>query len=149
MLYFSVGKHPMLSPNKHLHPPTLAWVLVDDVPRHVSDFAALPPGRRPRALCPECARPLTLKLGRVLRHHAAHAAHDRCATTQPETALHVNTKYHLASRLRAAIGAKLPLIVLRSCAGAHTGPCEITEIAEWIRGWDEVVVEGNVETKDG
>ena len=34
----------------------LAWVLVDGTPRHVSDFAALPSRRRPRAICPQCAR---------------------------------------------------------------------------------------------
>src|SRR4051812_34445335 len=80
-------------------PPGLTWAIVDGVPRHVSEFASLRPGQRPRAICPQCARRLTLKLGSVKRHHAAHMAGDVCAATQPETALHLDTKLALAAAL--------------------------------------------------
>src|SRR4051794_827679 len=96
--------------------PGLTWVVVDGVPRHVSEFAALPVGRRPRANCPQCARPLTLKLGTVLRHHAAHAPGDACASTRPETALHLDTKLALASALARATTERR-LSILERCAG--------------------------------
>ena len=124
--------------------PSLAWVIVDGVPTHVSAFASVPPRRRPRAYCPQCARRLTLKLGSVRRHHAAHDPGEVCATTQPETALHVNVKLALASALRGAAGPDATLRVLRTCAGPPARDCKKTLTLDWLRDWDEVVVEHRV-----
>jgi hypothetical protein len=123
--------------------PGLVWVIVDGVPRHVSDFAALAPARRPDACCPGCGRAVTLKLGQVLRHHAAHSAGDVCAATQPETALHLNCKLALARALEEAAAAgggerDAVLTVARRCVEAA---CDETLITEWARGWDAVAVE--------
>ena len=126
--------------------PSLAWVIVDGVPRHVSEFADLSPRRRPRAHCPQCGRQLTLKLGSVRCHHAAHHPGQECAATRPETALHINTKLALASTLRAAAGPDSVLSILRRCAGAASDAdtCYKTLKREWLHGWNEVVVEQRV-----
>src|SRR5689334_8206578 len=108
----------------------LQWVIVDGGARRVSTFASLPRRRRPRAMCPVCARPVILKLGPVLEHHAAHAPGVICATTQPETALHVNCKLALAEALR-----RVSLLEVRR----HCGECDRSEVVEWMRDWDEVL----------
>jgi hypothetical protein len=124
--------------------PVLAWVLVDGAPYHVSTFAELPPRRRPAASCPQCGRRVTLKLGDIRRHHAAHRAGDVCAATHPETALHLNCKFTLAEALRAQAGAEARCATVRRCAGASGEPCDETLITEWLSGWDEVLVEHRV-----
>lgn len=125
---------------------TLEWVIVDGAPRHVSAFADLSPKQRPRALCPQCARRLTLKLGAVRRHHAAHAPGQICASTQPETALHLNTKLALAAALAAASRNDATLKVMRRCAGAAASAptCERTLVGEWLHAWTDVLVEHRV-----
>jgi len=124
---------------------SLVWVVVDGVPRHISAFAHLPPRRRPSARCPQCGRVLTLKLGRVRRHHAAHEPGEVCASTHPETALHINCKLALATALRDAAGSRSTLTILRRCAGAPAvKECARTLTAEWLRDWDEVMVEHRV-----
>lgn len=122
----------------------LTWVIVDGAPRHVSTFANLPPRQRPRAHCPQCARRLTLKLGEVRRHHAAHDAGDACPTTQPETALHLDVKLALATALRSAAGSNAALRVARACAGAPSIRCDKTLISDFLHGWDDVAVEHRV-----
>lgn len=124
---------------------TLCWVIVDGVPRRVSDFVGLSPRKRPRALCPECDRPLTLKLGRVRVHHAAHAPGDICPATRPETALHLAGKFALAERLRVCSGDDATLRIRQRCAGAAgEGECDRVAEREWLRVWDEVHVERRV-----
>ena len=118
----------------------LAWVLVDGQARCVSDFAALPPRRRPRAMCPQCGRKLTLKLGRIRRHHAAHAPDDHCLATQPETALHIDTKLYIAAQLESAASDRR-LVIRRRCEGTPLASCDATRDEEWAHGWDEVLVE--------
>jgi hypothetical protein len=122
---------------------SLEWVIVDGSPRHVSAFAELRPKRRPRAYCPQCARPLTLKLGSIRRHHAAHEPGEVCAATQPETALHINCKLALAATLSAAAGTDAILATRRQCAGptGSASPCSETLVREWLRGWDDVQIE--------
>src|SRR5690242_21696670 len=122
----------------------LAWVLVDGRPRCVSDFATLPPRRRPRATCPECGRRLTLKLGRIRRHHAAHAPNDFCAATQPETALHIDTKLYLAAQLASAVASDPALVIRRRCEGSALETCGAVREERFVEGWDEVVVEAGV-----
>src|SRR4051812_29968773 len=80
----------------------LSWVIVDGVPRHVSEFATLTARRRPAAFCHTCGKRLILKLGDLRRHHAAHRPGADCPTTHPETALHSDCKLALAAALRAA-----------------------------------------------
>jgi hypothetical protein len=122
----------------------LAWVLVDGQPRSVSDFAELPPRRRPRPSCPLCGRRLTLKLGRIRRHHAAHAPNDACAATAPETALHIDTKLYLAAQLRAAVGSDPTLLIRRRCEGTLHEKCDVVRDERWAQGWNEVDVESGV-----
>ena len=122
----------------------LTWVLVDGRPRRVSDFAALPPRRRPRPSCPLCGRRLTLKLGRVRRHHAAHAPNDLCAATAPETALHIDTKLYLAAQLDSAAASDRTLVIRQRCEGTPLEACDSVRDASWVENWDEVVVEAGV-----
>lgn len=127
----------------------LAWVLVDGQPRCVSDFADLPPRRRPRPSCPLCGRSLTLKLGRIRRHHAAHAPNDDCAATAPETALHIDTKLYLAAQLRAAVANDPALLIRRRCEGTLHERCDVVRDESWAQGWNEVDVEAAVTAGSG
>lgn len=119
----------------------LAWVIVDGVPRHVSDFAGLAARARPIALCPHCGRRLILRLGRVRRHHAAHQPGAVCAATRPETALHLDCKFALAAALGAASEQDVALVFRRRCAGGFGASCEETNDVAWVGGWDAVRVE--------
>lgn len=115
--------------------PRLTWVVVDGEVRHISAFANLPVGRRPVASCPQCARPAILKLGEKVAHHAAHRPGDQCAATAPETALHLNAKFHLAEQLR--LGA--PLDLEDHCATGEG--CAAVQARAWGVAWDRVDVE--------
>jgi hypothetical protein len=123
--------------------PGLTWVIVDGAPRHVSEFASLRAAQRPRAICPQCARRLTLKLGTVRRHHAAHAAGDVCASTRPETALHLDTKLALGAALARA-GATARLSIVEKCHGADGHVCEVQRTSIFAERWDDVRVEYSV-----
>jgi hypothetical protein len=123
----------------------LAWVIVDGVPRHVSDFAALAVRRRPAAYCHTCGARLTLKLGDVRRHHAAHRAGAACPTTHPETALHSDCKLALAAALRAAASPSASLSFRVTCDGANGEPCRRTSIVQWSGGWDDVRIERRID----
>ncbi len=124
----------------------LSWVIVDGAARRVSEFAHIPVRRRPQARCPECDRPLTLKLGDVRRHHAAHAPDVICAATQPETARHIAAKFGLAERLRDAASPSAVLRIVQHCAGgaANSDACTKVNEVDWLNGWDEVQVERRV-----
>lgn len=122
----------------------LVWVLVEGRPRPVSDFATLAPARRPRVTCPACGRRLTLKLGRVRRHHAAHAPDAICAATKPETALHLDMKLALAAHLAAIAGPDAELRVRLRCAGSRGAPCDAVRDVTWLEGWDDVAVEAHI-----
>lgn len=78
------------------------WVLVDETLHALAEFAHLPPSQRPAAICPVCREPVLLKLGSKRTHHYAHYTGAICATTNPETALHLNTKCSIATQLRDA-----------------------------------------------
>ena len=75
------------------------WVKVNDQIRRVSDYAHLPPSLRPKVRCPLCLEPVIMKLGQVKFHHYAHQPDRICVATQPETALHLNTKFHIYEQL--------------------------------------------------
>ncbi len=128
---------------------SLVWVTIDGRLHHVSDFVGIPPRERPPARCPECGDLVTLKLGRVRRHHAAHAAGAICAAAHPETALHLDCKLALAAALDRLLARGSPpvLTVVRRCAGPLLGAsenCEATSVAPLADGWDAVHVERRV-----
>jgi hypothetical protein len=117
----------------------LSWVCVDDRLVHVSQFAAVPPRKRPAAECPECGCSLILKLGSIRRHHAAHTPGADCIATRPESALHIEVKLYIAAQLQN--GSTRGLRVSSRCAGAGDEWCESTWEREWTGGWDEVAIE--------
>lgn len=121
--------------------PTLEWVLIDGAPRHVSDFAGTAPKDRPDATCPGCGRPVTMKLGDIKMHHAAHQPGSGCVLSSGETALHMNTKLYLASKLERAAS----IIVNERCSKRNDGlpcRCEGCRTRTWdIPAWDAVAVE--------
>lgn len=122
----------------------LAWVIVEEALRHVSDFAELKPRLRPRATCPVCEERLTLKLGRRVSHHAAHRAGAHCRAAHPETAVHLNCKFHLARELSGAA----ELTIRRTCSGdSALAPCDAMQDATWVSGWDRVEVEMRLGTR--
>lgn len=122
----------------------LQWVLVDGALRKVSEFAGLSPGRRPDAVCPLCRRPVILKLGQQRAHHAAHYEGAICAATQPETALHLNMKYHLLRELSKAN----ELLTTQKCLGREreleynrSTTCDQMRNVVFASAWDSVQVE--------
>ena len=116
----------------------LSWVLLDGDPLPVSVFAGIPPSRRPAVQCPVCSCPVVLRLGDHLAHHAAHRAGHACAVTAPESALHLNSKLHIAAQLRGRGGGGLRLSL--PCARGGPG-CLGAVVRPWLTGWDDVAVE--------
>jgi hypothetical protein len=114
--------------------PALQWAIVDGSLRHVSDFAFLPPAKRPAARCPVCKRPVILKLGPERAHHIAHHEGDICIATQPETILHLNAKYHLQNFLRIVHILSISQSCNRMC-------CTNEHAVEFARDWDRVETE--------
>jgi hypothetical protein len=125
--------------------PLLAWVIVDGLPRHVSEFATLKVRQRPPAFCHVCGEGLILKLGAVRRHHAAHRAGATCPATRPETALHSDCKLALAAALLAAASPTASLTFRVTCSGDEHTSCERTLLRQWTGGWDEVRIERRVD----
>ena len=138
----------------------LAYVAVDEEPWpvHVTRFSGVAPSRRPAVRCPACQGKVTLHLGPVRVHHAAHRPGARCALKAPETALHYNAKLYLCEQLRSAIATGASILDVEDrCAGYRvrrpgTGhgerpvewqnvPCHATRVRTWLRGWDNVDVE--------
>lgn len=119
----------------------LQWVLYEGGLHHVSEFANLAPEKRPDVTCPVCQRPVTMKLGNIREHHVAHQPEAICAATQPETALHLNVKYHLFRQLQTA----KQLLITQQCRGSMPHgfqmPCDNTRIIPYYHDWDSVEVE--------
>lgn len=109
------------------------WVLVNNKPYDVSNFAHLKPADRPQAICPVCRRTVILKLGAVKTHHYAHRSEDECIASQSETALHLNTKFYIAEQLRNAS----EVIYYNRC----TGFCSKYNRIALLQEWDDVKVE--------
>lgn len=110
------------------------WVLVNGSLHEVSNFAHLLPQKRPHALCPVCQHSITFKLGNHRAYHYAHQPEDVCITTQPETALHLNTKFYIYKQLLQA----RTVYVEESC---WTISCEAKRKQIWLEEWDDVKVE--------
>jgi hypothetical protein len=116
----------------------LQWVLLDGEIRHVSDFAHITPRQRPAVVCPVCDGRVTMKLGSERVHHCAHRPGDACAATQPETILHLNTKFHLYHQIRQSF----QVVIREACTGQYC--CGNFRDAVWLQGWDKVEVEYSV-----
>jgi hypothetical protein len=137
----------------------LEWVCIDDRRVHVSDFAHLGSAHRPAVWCPECRDRVFLVLGKIRRHHARHRKGVECVATQPETALHLNTKYYLADALRRAIGTGATLRIRRRCAvgnrpniiggeaswlESRSDSCHESDDSVLVAAWDEVRLESRI-----
>ncbi|GAA5531055.1 competence protein CoiA family protein [Herpetosiphon gulosus] len=109
------------------------WVLVNETLHALADFAHLPPSQRPAAICPVCREPVLLKLGSKRTHHYAHYTGATCATTNPETALHLNTKCYLATQLRNATALRIAIPCQNRCGASSRRP--------WLQQWDTVAIE--------
>lgn len=144
--------HDKLDPNGDLRPAaqkdaaahstrtngvSLAWVLENGERHQVSDYASLAPSARPAVSCPICHDTVTLKLGSRVTHHAAHRPGVDCAATNPETALHLNVKLHLAEEL----GKADALRVRQDCVNRNRHGCAEVREFEFARNWTDVRVE--------
>lgn len=109
------------------------WVLVDEALHALAEFAHLPPSKRPAAICPVCREPVLLKLGSKRTHHYAHYSGASCATTNPETALHLNTKCYIATQLRDATALRIAIPCQNRCGALLRQP--------WLQAWDSVEIE--------
>jgi hypothetical protein len=98
---------------KHGKEAVLVYCMVKGELHHVSEYAYLSPGQRPAATCPECDGPVVMKLGKIKIFHAAHAPGALCTLTNPETALHFNTKVYVYQQLIKGREILIPL----HCAG--------------------------------
>jgi hypothetical protein len=67
-----------------------------------------------------------------------------CASTNPETALHLDCKLALASALRRANADDARLSIIERCAGAPGAECDERRETLWVSGWNEVLVEHRV-----
>lgn len=122
----------------------LSWVLVESELHHVKDFAHIKPKLRPISYCPDCKGQVILKLGQKKIFHAAHKApNTNCPLTNPESALHLNAKLHIAQELRKF----LPMKVAYPCDGFNEESCdsEMTTMLDYLSGWDEVQVEYSID----
>ena len=122
----------------------LEWVIDNGMDKHVSEYGGLSPRERPVVYCPECNERLILRLGKKRAWHAAHQKDAKsCVLTQPESALHYNTKMFLAEQLKIAS----MVVVTEACKG-HLGyksnDCKESNTVQWISNWEDVVVERNV-----
>ncbi|HFE46970.1 MAG TPA: hypothetical protein ENJ18_16050 [Nannocystis exedens] len=113
----------------------IAWVLVDNALRHVSDFVELPPGSRPNPTCAVCRRTVVLRLGTIRAHHAAHRKGAICPTTKPLYALYFNCKVHIGKALETASKLRVGL----KCK--NKSRCHHRRIVDWIDDWDRVEIE--------
>lgn len=129
--------------------PKLEYAVISGETRHVSEFAHLPRGQRPLAICPQCDGVIILKLGEKYRHHAAHKPDALCILTQPETVLHLNTKMYLYRELCRANR----LGITQECDGWRSGHTarECGHGARldhlWLKDWEGVEVERYVGTR--
>lgn len=123
--------------NDWIEVPRLKWVLVDAQLHDVSEFSHLIPKSRPDVICPVCKRQVTMKLGRKKAHHYAHRPEDTCPTSNPETLIHLNCKFHIYEQLKQANEVYLST----SCQLCHKPKPFI-----WKQGWDKVEVEYTIDS---
>lgn len=112
------------------HVPALQYAVIAGVLRYCGDLAHLAPAARPPAFCPECGEPVILRLGEVRAYHVAHRPGSTCGLTAPETAIHFNTKMHVARQLDGAHRVEL----VTDCRADHPRPV-------LAQAWDRIEVE--------
>lgn len=110
------------------------WVVVKGVLKNVSEFTELTPQKRPEVFCPLCQRLVTLKLGKQRAHHYAHQPEDYCASSNPETALHLNTKFYIYTQLLTA----QKIYLEEKCLNQY---CKNSYKNLWLQNWDKVEIE--------
>ena len=115
---------------EEIHPQ---WVKVNDQIHRVSDFSHLPPASRPDAVCPLCLNPVIMKLGDERVHHYAHKHDVMCTATQPETALHLNTKFHIYNQLLSGT----QLYLEQYCSNG----CGKNIVLSWAKDWEKIEIE--------
>jgi hypothetical protein len=76
-----------------------------------------------------------MKLGLIRVHHVAHEPNMVCPATQPETALHLNTKLYIAEQLKHTS----KLIIRNECASGYI--CDATRDEALVSDWTDVQVE--------
>jgi hypothetical protein len=77
-----------------------------------------------------------MKLGKINVHHYAHKPDSDCPATQPETALHLNTKFHIYKQL--LLGTKLD--IKQECSN----DCRSCRSVTWVGGWEDVRIESEI-----
>lgn len=109
------------------------WVLLDNRPTPVDHLAERPD--KPTAVCPLCREEVVLVLNTTKRvRHYRHKHPSNCVASTPETAVHLNTKYHLADQLQ-----KQPNYLIFQ---SHCCPdCRQDKTPARIEGWDRVEIE--------
>lgn len=128
------------TPQRRRTGPKLEWVVADGSRLvNVRDFKENSLQRRPQVMCPQCGQLVTMKLGALVVPHAAHRPGDLCAATAPETALHLNAKFHLAAELEAISC----IDVHERCrnAGRNWNSCPEHRARRWLPEWNRVEVE--------
>ena len=110
----------------------LRWAIINGTLQNISLFAHLPYHARPQAFCPVCEQQVILKLGEVRIHHIAHLSNSNCRANYPETALHLNMKFHIAEELERGN----QLLVKQACIS-----CSRLRNIVWLADWDEIVTE--------
>ena len=119
----------------------LWWVIVNDELHHVKEYSHLKPKLRPTAICPVCRQQVIMRLGKIRIFHAAHQPESVCSVTQPESALHLNTKIYLYKQLKKGN----TLFVNSKCSGATHFYCDKNKIVKFISGWNDVEMEYSIE----
>jgi len=150
-----------MAARKHHH-QLHRWVIVNGARHHVSDFADLPPGKRPEATCPACHQPVDLRLGQQRLHYYAHKHEHTCPMQSYETALHWATKMHIAGQLEK--GRRLLIEDRCSYQMGHLSHheavvddlpgclslainCGYIQNHVWQENWDEIRVEEQIDSR--
>jgi hypothetical protein len=122
-----------------MRPVKLEWVRLGTRYAHISEFAHLRVGHRPRVHCPACEAEVTMRFGADIRDHVAHRPGSTCAVTAPETARHLNAKLHIAHELK-----KVQTITIEQFCASGCG--DSLSIPEWTDLWDDAKPEVRVDT---
>lgn len=113
----------------------IEWVFCNGDVVHVSTFAGFRPQDRPTVFCYECRKPVVLKLGNIVAHHAAHAA-SPCSLSLSgggsESVMHFNCKMRIYNQLKT--GSVL-------YGEYKCGRCQKVDFGELCRNWTEVRIE--------
>ncbi|MDB4931621.1 MAG: hypothetical protein JWM10_4105, partial [Myxococcaceae bacterium] len=101
----------------------LEWALVDGTPRRATDFVGVAATKRPEAKCLHCGDVVVWKAGAKVVPHVAHRPEAECASTNPETAEHINAKAHLGALL--STGTKV--VFAGRCSQSHPARSHLSE----------------------